>query len=331
MRVLVTGCGGALGSVLVPELRRRGHEVSGCDLTHSEDLQVMRADVAERRQMESVFANYSPKAVFHLAGEFGRANGENYPEQLWRTNVTGTHNVMRLCEAAGATLIFASSSEAYGDISEYAPATEDFKEEWLDKYAPRFHNSYSLSKWVNERQIFMTAQQSNLKAVVLRFFNCFGPGERYSPYRSVVCQFMYRLAKGLPITVYRESFRTHLYVEDWARTVANVVDPTIYERLFHWQRAWLGSGKSGVPVFNIGGREFESAIQLLERIAKAVSPKETLSVDQIATVLDREKANVVGKKPDCTAAMTWLDHNPRVHLDEGLRLTWAWMKQTYDL
>src|SRR6266436_5191460 len=55
MRVLITGSEGVLGSTLKRELRSRGHEVFGCDMAHSADAQVLRADVSERRQLERVY------------------------------------------------------------------------------------------------------------------------------------------------------------------------------------------------------------------------------------------------------------------------------------
>ena len=121
MRILVTGSLGVLGTPLVAELRDRGHEVWGCDLTHSGDPQYIRADVAEYHQLDHVYGQAHPDVVYHLAAEFGRLNGEIYTEQLWRTAMVGTRNVLDLCSHYGAKLLFASSSEVYGD----------FDAEWL--------------------------------------------------------------------------------------------------------------------------------------------------------------------------------------------------------
>ena len=113
-KILVTGSKGTLGRSLVRELRQRGHEVWGCDLQHQADQQYYRADVAKYRQLERVFEQ-SYDYVYHLAAEFGRINGEEYYETLWQTNVIGTRNVLELQRVHGFKLIFASSSEIYGD------------------------------------------------------------------------------------------------------------------------------------------------------------------------------------------------------------------------
>jgi dTDP-glucose 4,6-dehydratase len=174
MRILVTGAMGTLGRVLVRELRERGNKVWGCDLAHTGDEQIVRADVAEYRQLRELFADSRPEAVYHLAAEFGRMNGENYYEQLWRTNCLGTRNVIECCRNFDARLIFASSSEAYGMADAYAPEDGSFREEWLDKYAPDFHNEYALTKWANERQIRTAARtgQANTTRLTVRLYAC---------------------------------------------------------------------------------------------------------------------------------------------------------------
>ena len=103
--ILVTGGLGAVGSFLVPELRARGHNVFLCDLRHHHDPQYVRCDVGEFHQVERLWrgegwtSGYCPKGfqfdlVYHLAAEFGRWNGEDYYENLWRTNAVVTKNIL---------------------------------------------------------------------------------------------------------------------------------------------------------------------------------------------------------------------------------------------
>lgn len=328
MRILITGSEGVLGSTLKRELRSRGHEVFGCDMAHSADAKVLRADVSERRQLERVYDFAKPELVYHFAAEFGRTNGQEYYEQLWKTNCIGTRNVIEECLRTNSVLAFASSSEAYGMADDYASAHEDFKEGWLDKYAPQFHNEYALTKWTNERQIFMAARNEKLKAVVFRFFNAYGPGEKYSPYRSVICLFTYRLLKGLPITIYKNYFRTHMFIKDWAESVANLSDPYRLKLILNKSQHsdWEGSGRSGVPVFNIGGQEYESIETTANKILEL-----TNGTKSEITFLDAEKANVISKAPNNHLAAQWLGHDPKTPLSEGLPPTIAWIRKEYGL
>ena len=110
MKVLVTGSEGTVGKPLVAELRRRGHSVWGCDLQHQPHGRYYRADVASFSQLNRVFRRVYDY-VYHLAAEFGRWNGEDYYDTLWRSNVIGTKNIIRMQEKYGFKLIFFSSSE----------------------------------------------------------------------------------------------------------------------------------------------------------------------------------------------------------------------------
>jgi dTDP-glucose 4,6-dehydratase len=158
MRILVTGGLGAVGSFLVPELQRRGHEVFVVDLRHHHNApNYARCDVSEFRQVERLWTGggwphgYTPKArafdlVYHLAAEFGRWNGEDYYENLWSTNAIGTKNILRMQEREGFQAVYFSSSEVYGDWQDV------MAEEVMDKHEIRQLNDYAISKWVNEMQ-----------------------------------------------------------------------------------------------------------------------------------------------------------------------------------
>lgn len=323
MRLLITGSNGTLGRVLAYELEARGHEVFGCDLSHGAGPRYMRCDIGESRQVERLFSCVPFDAVYHLAAEFGRNNGEDYYEQCIKTNILGTRNIIEACAKSGARLIFASSSEAYGESSVYQPVEEaPLEEGFLDRHAPFFHNEYAATKWYNERQIFTAAMNRGLRACVLRFFNAYGPGEHYTPYRSVVCLFIYRLMHGLPITVYRNYHRVFMWVGDLARTVANACER--FDSLPRGKGKWFGARPSCVPVYNIGGREYCSVEEMKDKIVGLLG-----GTKSEITLLDKEKANITNKRPDISLAERDLDHDPRITLDDGLPPTIEWMRAQY--
>src|SRR5712671_601886 len=113
-KILITGAMGTLGRPLKRELKKRGHEVWGVDLQHQAEEKYYRADIASFRQLERVFEQ-KYDYVYHLAAEFGRINGEEYYDTLWTTNVIGTRNLLEIQRRSSFKLIFASSSEIYGD------------------------------------------------------------------------------------------------------------------------------------------------------------------------------------------------------------------------
>lgn len=325
MRILISGSEGALGSVLKDALRAQGHDVYGCDLKHTADPQVMRADVAERRQVSRVFDFARPDLVYWFAAEFGRLNGVAYYEQLWKTNMIGTQNGVEESIRANATFVFASSSEAYGLADQYTKPGESLREELLDRHPPQFHNEYALSKWTNERQIFTSAVNNGLDAIVLRFFNVYGPGEYFSPYRSVACQFLYRALTDMSVTVHKDSSRSHLYVGDWADTVSRI--PDCVENIFSNRSGrWYGSGSSKVPVFNIGSDELVTNEELWNKILEIV-PHTKSNV----TLRGAEQSNLPTKIANSDMASLWLGHSPVVSLAEGLQRTRDWMGEVYGI
>lgn len=299
-RILITGSLGTIGVPLTFELADRGHAVFGCDLAHTgrEKDTYMRCDVADYRQLERVFAEYQPEFVFHLAAEFGRHNGNRHFEQVWRTNLIGTHNVLTLCEAFGTKLIFASTSEIYGECD-----VEWLTEDLSETIPLRQPNEYALSKWANEQQIMNFTRLHDVEAVRLRFFNLYGPGENYHPFRSVVSLFCHRAVNSIPWEVYDGYSRTFMYVTDFIPTLANAMD-----------------AKHG-SVYNIGGEDYRSVRELSDLVLR-----ETGADPDLVTYLSEDVHNVKSKRPDNSRARKDLGHDPKVTLEEGVPLTLEWME-----
>lgn len=313
--ILVTGGLGAVGTYLVRELRSRGHNVFVADMRHHHDPLYARCDVGEFHQVERLWTGggwangYSPKGrkfdyVYHLAAEFGRWNGEDYFENVWRSNAVGVKNILRMQEREGFKAVYFSSSEVYGDFDGV------MSEDVMDKFEIRQMNDYAISKWVNEMQVQNSATQFGTKSVRVRLFNTYGPGEHYSPYRSVICMFSYRLLHNIPITVYSGYKRTSTYITDMARTLSNIAD----------------NFKPG-EVYNIGGLDFHTIEEAADIILR-LTGKEKLRKKLIRTKPE-EILTTREKKVDCTKARRDLDHKTTVKLEEGIANTIAWMREVY--
>jgi dTDP-glucose 4,6-dehydratase len=303
-KILVTGSKGTLGTSLVKELLKRGHEVWQCDLQHQRDDNYIRADMANYRQLERVFEAAQYDYVYHLAAEFGRINGEEYYDTLWRTNVIGTRNILEWQKKRGFRLIFASSSEIYGGkhdeiLSEDIPLHASIIQQ----------NDYAVTKWVNEIQIMNFEKRHGNECLRLRFFNAYGPGEYYHHYRSVVCLFCYRALFGLPYEVYEGYHRVFMYIDDFIPTLATVCD-------------------NFVPgeVYNIGGEEFRSIKELSDLILATIGKD-----DSQVTYLPKDKHNVLNKRPNIEKAKSAFGHNPTTTLEEGVPRTIEWLKDIYDV
>ncbi len=316
MRILVTGGLGILGSGLARELRSRAHHLVSCDVSHQPDevgfslrtdVEVplyARCDVGEFRQLERVFERMGPfDYVFHCAAEFGRWNGEDFYETLWHTNAIGTKNMIRLQERLKFKLIHFSSSEVYGDWPNL------MIESVMDEYEVKQLNDYAMTKWVNEMQVRNSAVQYGTETVVVRIFNTYGPGEYYSPYRSVNCRFLYCALHGLPWTVFRGHARTSTYLADTTNTLANIVD----------------NFKPG-ETYNIGGDKMHTIEELSDVIVKVTGAKRGL-----VQFRDSEILTTKAKRVDTTKSVRDLGHRNSYTLEDGMRVTADWMRHVYGL
>ncbi len=314
MKILVTGSKGVIGQKLVIELTKRGHDVFGVDLLHhpgeigfiqrmsNEKWSYSRCDIGEFRQLLRVFEEAGPfDFVYNAAAEFGRWNGEDYYEQMWKSNLIGLKNILRLQEKFYFRLVHFSSSEVYGDYNGI------MKEEVMDKEEIKQLNDYAISKWANEMQIRNSMELFKTETVIVRLFNTYGPGEYYHPYRSVNCKFCYHALFNLPITVYRGHYRTSTYVDDCVRTLANITENFIPGR-----------------IYNIGSEEYHSIEELADIIWNYTGANRSL-----IKYAESEKLTTKIKKVDISLAKMELNHKNTVSLVEGVKMTIDWMKEYY--
>ena len=314
MKILVTGGLGTIGRGLVETLVASGHDVWSLDLAHAANEvgfslrtdvprpRYARCDVGEYRQLERVFDKMGPfDYVYHAAAEFGRWNGEDFYEQLWRSNVVGTKNLIRLQEERRFRLIHFSSSEVYGDWPDI------MVENVMDQYEVKQMNDYAMTKWVNEMQVRNSMTQFGTESVVVRIFNTYGPGEYYSPYRSVNCRFIYCALAGIPWVVFRGYGRTSTYLSDSVRTLSNIV----------------GNFKTG-ETYNVGGDQYHSIEQLSDLVLQVTGASSALVEYRDAEVLTTRD-----KRVDVSKALRDLDHHNTVSLEDGIRKTVQWMRSVY--
>lgn len=302
-RIFVTSGLGVVGTALVAELKKNGHEVLVCDLSHSHLPGYIRCDVGNYRQLERIFESHTFDYVYHLAAEFGRWNGEDYYEQVWHTNAVGTKNIIRLQEKYGFRLIHFSSSEVYGDFDGV------MTEEVPDLVPIRQMNDYAISKWVNELQIENSRRMFGTQTVRVRLFNTYGPGEYYSPYRSVICRFTWCALNHLPYTVYLNHHRTNTYIDDCVRALARICEN-------------FNSGK----VYNIASTEYYDIRTVSDLILK-----HTGNSDELVMYLPDEPQTTRDKKVDSKPAQRDLGLCTTVSLEEGIIRNIEWMKKVYNL
>ena len=129
MKVIVTGVGGQLGYDVINELKRRGYEAIGSDITESADIQL---DITDKTAVERVLTEIKPDAVIHCAAwtAVDAAEDEESKEKVYAVNVTGTRNIAEVCKQLDCKMIYISTDYVFdgqgtepwqADCREYAP------------------------------------------------------------------------------------------------------------------------------------------------------------------------------------------------------------------
>jgi len=303
LKILVTGGLGFIGTNLVNELCGRGYDVWTCDILQGADSKHFKADVSVYQQVDWIFRQHKFDYVFHLAAEYGRWNGEDHYDNLWRTNVIGTKNMLRLQEIHRFRMIFFSSAEVYGDYDKL------MTENVMDRVPIKQMNDYAISKWAGELQCLNSAAMFNTETVRVRPVGCYGPYEYYSRYRGVIPIITYSCLHGLSFNVYRGHTRIFDYVEDTCKTFSNIVDNFI-------------PGE----VYNVGGME-DWGISI-EELAEIIL-KETKANKSLAQYKGEENFTTRVKLVDFSKSRRDLRHAPQIDIKEGIRRYVAWMRKAY--
>ncbi len=302
-KILVTGGLGVVGTPLVSELRKRGNEVWVCDLSHNHHPNYIRCDISEYRQLETIFNRHEFDYVYNLAAEFGRWNGEDYYEKVWKSNAIGCKNIIRFQEKYKFRLIHFSSSEVYGDYDDI------MYEKVMNEKPIKQMNDYAISKWVNEMQINNSELMFGTETVRVRLFNTYGPGEYFSSYRSVICMFCYKALHDMPYTVYTGHHRTNTYIDDCVNALANICT----------------NFKAG-EVYNIASSEYYDIRTISDYVLKAAG-----KTDKLVEYKEFEKQTTLDKKVDNAKSVADLGMKTTIGLEEGIARNIAWMKEIYNV
>lgn len=299
MRILVTGGAGFIGSHLIDRLMEQGHDVLCLDNFFTGDkrniskwfgnpyFELIRHDVTEPIRLEV-------EQIYHLACPASPVHYQYNPVKTIKTNVIGTMNMLGLAKRVKARLLMASTSEVYGDPDVH-PQTEDYRG---NVNTIGIRSCYDEGKRVAETLCFDYHRQNNVDIRVARIFNTFGSRMLENDGR-VVSNFVVQALRGIPLTVYGNGSQTRsfCYVSD------------LVEGLMR-----LMNGEHIGPI-NLGNPDEYTILQLAEKIQKMVNPDASIQFKPLPQDDPRQR------QPDITLAKTWLGWEPKIHVDEGLKMT----------
>ena len=219
-RAIVTGSEGFIGGHLVDRLLGLGVSVLGIDdlssglestleLHLKSDRYTSKPISISDQRISSVFREFCPDIVFHLAAKAGVATSVLDPVFTDSININGSVNVLEAARLSGAKrFVFSSSSSVYGG-SGSLPSRES---QPLDPKSP-----YALQKLTIEKYCQLYSKIYDLETISLRYFNIFGPRQRAdSEYAAVIAAFIdAEKNKSTPkIFGNGEQFRDFTYVQN---------------------------------------------------------------------------------------------------------------------
>ena len=303
---LVTGGAGFIGSHLSETLLTRGHRVrvvddfsTGFKRNLREGVEFIQGDLAEPGVARQAVAGMD--YVLHQAAIPSVPRSVDRPAESHRANVDATLQVLIAARDAGVTrVVFAGSSSVYGD-QPVLPKNEEMPTNPLSPYA--------LQKLVGEQYGQMFTRLYGLETVTTRYFNVFGPRQDPgSPYSGVISLFIKALAEGSRPTIYGDGEQTRDFT-----FVADVVDAVI--------RAAETPG--------IGGEVFNVATSSRISLNRLLAVLKTIFQSDVAPLFkDTRSGDVRDSQADIRKAERLLGYRPMVSLEEGLRQTVDWYRQS---
>lgn len=306
-RVLVTGGAGFIGSHLCERLLAENTDVLCVDnyFTGSKDniahligqprFEIMRHDVTFPLYVET-------DEIYNLACPASPVHYQFDPVQTTKTSVHGAINMLGLAKRVRAKIFQASTSEVYGDPKIH-PQPESY---WghTNPIGPRA--CYDEGKRCAETLFFDYRRQHGLSIKVARIFNTYGPRMHPNDGR-VVSNFIVQALRGEPVTIYGDGSQTRsfCYVDDLVEA---------FIRFMSLEDEFAGPMNLGNP------GEF-TILELAEKVIEVTGSQSEIIREPLP------QDDPIQRQPDISLAREKIDWEPKIQLDEGLKMTIEYFDQ----
>jgi dTDP-glucose 4,6-dehydratase len=309
LRAVVTGGAGFLGSHLCDYLLASGWEVLAIDnlvtgtpanllhIARNSPFAIMQQDVTKFIDIPGP-VDY----VLHFASPASPVDYLKLPIQTLKVGSLGTHNTLGLALAKKAKYFLASTSECYGDPL-VSPQPETY---WgnVNTVGPR--GVYDEAKRFAEAMVMAYHRTKGLDTHIVRIFNTYGPRMRLHDGRALP-NFVYQALTGQPITVYGtgKQTRSFCYVSDLIDGIYRLMMSDEHE-----------------PT-NIGNPHEITILEFAERTRTLLGVSTPIVFEPLPQDDPKQRC------PDISKARRLLGWEPKVNLEEGLRLTLESFKKQF--
>lgn len=308
MRVLITGGAGFLGSHLCDRFLAEGHSVIAMDnlITGNTDNIAHLAGNPQFAFIKHDVTNYvfieGPiDAVLHFASPASPIDYLELPIQTLKVGALGTHKALGLAKDKNARFLLASTSEVYGD-PQIHPQPETYYGH-VNPIGPR--GVYDEAKRFAEAITMAYQRYHHLETRIVRIFNTYGPRMRLRDGR-VVPNFIGQALKHEPLTVYGDGSQTRSF-----QYVSDLIEG-IYRLLLSDEAEPVNIGNPGE--FTVG--EFAKLVNTLTSNPAGIVNRDLRTQDDPQV-----------RQPDIAKARRVLNWEPKISLEEGLKLTIPWFRE----
>ena len=310
MRVLITGGAGFIGSHLCDALLAEGHQVVCVDnlLTGSlRNIAHLRNQPAFEFLELDVNCPYDAGPVdyiFHFASPASPVDYMEHGIETLKVGSLGSFHSLELAKKYGAKYLLASTSECYGDPLEH-PQKESY---WghVNPIGPR--SVYDESKRFAEAVTAAYRRYHKVDTRILRIFNTYGPRLQLNDGR-VVSNFMKQALRGEPLTVYGDGSQTRSFCY-----VSDEVDGILR----------LAKASTPGPV-NIGNPAEFTILECARVVLRVTGSKSKIAYEPLPQDDPKQR------RPDISKARALLGWEPKINLDQGLKLSIDYFRQAIEL
>ena len=306
-KVLVTGGAGFIGSWLCDVLLAFSANVTAIDdlstgrmknidhLSKNSSFDFIKTDVCTFESTEKF------DFIFHMAGHASPDEYQTHPIETLQTSALGTFAMAELARKNDATLLFASTSEVYGD-AEVIPTLETY---WgkVNPIGPR--SCYDEGKRFAEALLMAYGKQHGLDVRIPRIFNSYGPRLREDGlYGRAMSRFIQQAITNQPITVYGEGKQTRsfCYITD---TITGLILLTT-------------NSKAKGEVVNVGNDREITILEIALKIKEKIKSRSTIEFHPLP------KDDPKRRCPDINKLNKLVGWIPKVGVEEGLNRTSLW-------
>ncbi|MFN7905950.1 MAG: NAD-dependent epimerase/dehydratase family protein [Pseudobdellovibrionaceae bacterium] len=314
--VIITGSAGFIGSHLAEYFLTSGYCVIGIDnfatgmKSNTEHLKTfpqftfINADVC--LPWTEIISHIDPQSlekleyVFHFASPASPPLYQALSLETLKVNSVGLENALRFATQYQARVIFASTSEVYGDPSVH-PQPESY---WGNVNSFGERSCYDEAKRFGEALIYSFNKKMQTNHGLVRIFNTYGP--KMNPHDGrVVINFIKQALLNEPLTVYGDGQQTRsfCYIDDLVAGIVKYAQSTLAE-----------------PV-NLGNPNEFTILELAEIVREKFGAGKS-EIKHSPMPSD----DPLQRKPDIQKAKAHLNWEPRIKLDEGLMKTYNWLK-----